>query len=249
MAWDTVLVDGTDILTATRFETDHEGYYAFPNQRGELLTYPGIDGETNVDQPFGPTVFPMHLVLLGADQIAANDEMRTLRRLCKPGRTVTLTKRMAYSTGNESLTATGKLKTMLSSEAGDGTAFLVAVEFSILSGVWYGTPVTTSTLTTGSNSVTGSGDTRTQRMTITLTGGTDPHLLNAVGGHSVAFSGSMGSPVVIDVEAGTAMQGATDVSQYLTWSKVAFFRINAGVQTITLTGGGTASISYSPAYL
>jgi hypothetical protein len=243
----TVLIDGTDLATATRFEEDRDGYYQMGPQRGDLLTYPGIDGETNTDQPFGPTVFTQHLVLENASVAAANSEFRTLRQLCKPGRTVTLTKTMTYTGGDESVTATAKLRDIQRARINPVMARCV-VEWSILSGVWYGTPVVAS-LSNGANSVTGAGDTRTQRMTITLTGGTDPHLLNAVGGHSVAFSGLMGSPVVIDVEAGTALQGATDVSQYLTWSKVAFFRINAGVQTITLTGGGTASISYSPAYL
>jgi hypothetical protein len=245
----TILVDGTDLQTTARIMKQWEGVHATAPMRGQLLTYPGIDGETNVDQPFGPTILGLGLLLRGgsSEVTGFNDQYRTLRQLCKPGRTVTLTKTLAYTGGDVSVTATAKLRSMTPSQLTPAD-YLVAVEFSILSGVWYGTPVVAS-LSNGANSVTGSGDTRTQRMTITLTGGTDPHLLNAVGGHSVAFSGSMGSPVVIDVEAGTATQGATDVSQYLTWSKVAFFRINAGVQTITLTGGGTASISYSPAYL
>lgn len=245
----TILVDGTDLQTTARIMKQWEGVHDTAPQRGQLLTYPGLDGETNVDQPFGPTILGLGLLLRGGStQVTGfNDQYRTLRRLCKPGRTVTLTKTLNYTGGDESVTATAKLRSMTPSQLTPAD-YLVAVEFSILSGVWYGSAVTAS-LSNGSNSVTGQGDTRTHRMTITLTGGTSPNLLNGVGGHSVHFSGSMGSPVVIDVEAGTAMQGATDVSQYLTWSKTQLFRINAGVQTIVLSGGGSASISYSPAFL
>lgn len=246
MVWDTILVDGTDILTATRFEEDRDGYYALPPLRGELPTYPGIDGETNTDQPYGPTVFTQHLVLNGASYTGANDEWRTLVKLCKPGQTVTLTKQMSFGTGNESYTALAKLRDIQRARINPVTARCV-VEWSILDGVWYGATLTRG-LSNGLNTVTLSGEITTKSMTITLTGGTTPTLRNATLDYDLSFSGSMGSAVVIDVLNGTATQSSTDVSEFLTWTRSVPFALGVGTNSIILSGGGSASIDYDPAY-
>lgn len=247
MAWDTILIDGTDVETATRFAVDHDGFHGTPPMRGELPTFPGVDGETNVDQPFGPTVFPLQLMLLGEDVTTANDEMRTLRRLCKPGGTVTLTKQMAFTSGDESHIATGKLRNILVSQPSP-ESFLAVVEFSILEGVWYGTSTSTTSLSSGLNTPNIGGDVRTKNMTITLTGGTTPQLVNNTTGFALSFNGAMGSPVVIDVLNATATQGATDVSDLLTHTQGLPFALAPGTNQIALFGFGSGSITYTRAY-
>lgn len=243
----TVLVDGTDIATATRFEEDKDGYYALPPLRGDLPTFPGVDGETNADQPFGSFVFPQHLILSNASVAAANDEFRTLKRLCKPGATVTLTKRTTFGSGDEDVTATAKLHDIQRSRINPVVVRCV-VEWSILSGVWYATSTSSVSLVNGANTPTITGEVRTKNMTVTLTGGTTPSLVNSTTGHALTFTGSMGSPVTINVLNGTATQSATDVSDFLTHTQVLPFALAPGSNSITLSGGGSASITYTPAY-
>lgn len=247
MPTDTILVDGVDIIASTRWEEDRDGYYAIPPARGDLITYPGVDGETNTDQPFGPTVFTQHLMLEGASYTAANDEWKTLVRLCKPGGTVLLTKRMSFvSGGDQDYTAVAKLRDIQRSRVNPVLSRCV-VEWSLLDGVWYAPAVTTS-LSSGLNSPSISGAVRTKRMTITLTGGTTPTLVNSTTGHQLHFNGTMSASVIIDVENGTATRSGVDVSEALTWTKLSPFALLPAGNDLVLSGGGTASISYSPAY-
>jgi hypothetical protein len=243
----TVLVDGTDLATATRFEEDRDGYYAIPQLRGERPVFPGVDGDTDIEQDYATLVFPQHLVLHNASVAEANDEFRTLKKLCKPGQTVTLTKRTTFTGGDEDVTATAKLRDIQRSRINPVTARCV-IEWDILDGVWYGATDTRS-LSNGLNSVLGVlGDVRTKRMTITLTGGTTPTLTNFTLGYALTYSGSMSSPVTIDVLAGTATQSSTDVSQYLSWTKAVPFALRPGTNSIGLTSSGSGSITYYPAF-
>lgn len=241
--WDTLLINGTDIATTNRIVQVRDGFYEGPEARGGLLTLPGKDGETNVDQPFGPTVFSIGLFVQGSSFTTLNDEYRTLRQLCAAGRTVTLTKQTAYTAGNETYTATAKLIRVTPNRLSP-IAMKAVVEFSVLDGLWYATPLTVSTGT-----VSVAGDVRTQRMTVTLAGsGTNPTLTNSTNGWALTYTGSTATSTVIDTEAMTAFQGATNVSQNLSWTKLFPFRLDPGSNTLTCSSG-TASIAYSPAYL
>ena len=242
--YDTVLIDSTDVQTSTRVIDNRDGSYLGPEGRGDLLTYPGRDGNTNTDQPFGPFVFPFGVLLTGSSFTGLNDEYRLLRQLCKPGRTVTLTKRMAYTAGNEAYTATAKLLRITPNRRSPVT-MRALVEFTVLDGLWYGSSATVST---GSVSVL--GDVRTQRMVVTLSGaGTGAHTLtNSTNGWALTYTGSVATAVDIDVLAQTATQGASDVSGNLTWTRAMPFRLDPGTNSLSLSAG-SASIAYYPAYL
>lgn len=242
----TILIDGTDIATTARIVKQWEGVHDTATLRGNLVTYPGADGETDTDQPFGPTILGLGLVLLGSTITTFNDQYQTLRRLCRPGGTVTLTKQLDLTAGTQSYTATCKLRRCTPSQLSP-SAYAVALEFSVLDGVWHGSQVTQA-ISNGSNTPSISGELRTKRMTITLTGGTTPTLTNSTTGHSLHFNGTMSAPVIIDVENGTATRSSADVSEALTWTKLSPFALLPGTNTIVLAGGGSASIAYYPAY-
>jgi hypothetical protein len=252
MVWDTLLVNGTDLSTAvlgTRKFQVWEGIHTTTIPRGQDPSFAGIDGETFVDRPFPAGVLSLGLIVRGSSDVTGfNDAYRELRRLCPPDEPLTLTRRLSYTSGNESHTTTARLRAMTPSQLSPAD-YRVALEFTLLEALWYGTSSVIA-LSSGVNTGVGAqGDVRSQKMTITLTGGTTPGLSNAATGHELDFTGSMSSPVVIDVLNQTATQGATDVSQYLTWTKSVPFALRSGVQQILVSGGGTASISYSPAYL
>jgi hypothetical protein len=239
-------VGGTDLeLAGVRLMEVIEGAHAIPASRGDLPVFDGIDGVTDAEQPFEANTLSFGLLVNGGTRVGLNDALRTLRRLVKPGSTVTMTRELTYTSGTETHTATAKFAGLDHSQW-TPSVYRVVLRMLILDGVWYGSAVTQA-IANGNNTVTGVGDVRTHKMVITLTGGTTPTLFNS--GYWVHFSGPMTSPVVIDTEAGTATQGATDVSEFLTWNQINIFQVKSGSHIIALTGGGSASISYEPAFL
>lgn len=242
---DTLLIDGTDLATAARIVQVWEGVHATPTNRGSALVIPDRDGVLDFDRPFNANTLSLGLVLRGSSDVTGfNDAYRTLRRLVKPGRQVTLTRRQSFTTGTEDHTAAaryadGLAPTMLTPADGK-----MVITFTLLDGLWYG-----AAQSIGTGAVTVLGDVRTHRMTITLTGsGSTTTLSNSANDLTLVYTGSKSTAVVIDVEALTATQGGTDVSHNLTWTGVLPFRLEPGAQTLAVSTG-SAAISYQPAYL
>ncbi|MGZ6838564.1 MAG: phage distal tail protein [Blastococcus sp.] len=243
--YDTFLINGTDIKVAgVRQVVDLSGAYSTAPLRAGQVVFPGRDGEAFLSRSFDAGSLTLGLVLLASGFAGFNDTYRTLRRLVAPGTQLTLTRRAAFATGNEDHTAKADyLSGLEPAVTAAGQVGRLALAFRLLEGLWYG-----PSATLGTGSVTALGDTRTHRMTITLSAGTNPTLTNSVTGHSLTYTGSTSTAVAIDVEAMTATQGSTDVSANLTWTKTFPFRLNPGTQTVTCSSG-SASISYQPAYL
>jgi hypothetical protein len=213
--------------------------------RGSLIEFPTKDGSTDADQPFGSSVLGIGLMVQGgsSEVTGFNDQYRTLKRLCKPGRTVTLTKELSYTTGNESYTQTAKLRS-LSPQQQSPADYKVLVEFTLLDGLWFG-----SAVTIGAGTSTVTGDVRTRRMTVTISGGSSPKTVtNSTNGWALTYTGSTATAVVIDVENMTATQGASDVSGNLSWTRDFPMQLEAGSNTLAISSG-TLSIAYQPAFL
>jgi phage-related protein len=243
MARDTLLIDGTDISTTARILAGDSDWLASPDLKGSLALFPAADGEVNSDQPFAPFSFPVRLQIIAATPTALNDEYRTLKRLCKVGQTITLTKRVQFGTGQEDYTATAKLIQITPSPE-TGRSMRVALQFSILDGLWYG-PIPAAI---GTGVVAVDGDVRTQRLSIALSGGTNPTLTNSTNGWSMTYTGSTATTVTVSVLAMTASQAGVDVSHNLSWNKTYPFRLNAGANTLAISSG-SAAITYRPAFL
>jgi hypothetical protein len=245
----TVLIDGTDIRSAgVRLLRGWEEALAVPDLRGDDITVSDSDGDTWVDErPFSAFTFNLPLALRGSSQATFNDARRALARLVKPDGTITLTRRLPFTGGDEDHTATGRYvgglqpSQMYAMIDGDFTLSL-----KNLSGLWYGPSATVS----ATGAVTVLGDVRTRRMVITLTGGTNPTLTNTTTGDSLTWTGTVGgTPIVIDNQTITALQGATNVTGALSHSRTYPMTLKAGSNTLALTGGGSFSIAYYPAYL
>lgn len=242
--WDTLLIDGTDVKVAgVRQIRVWSGISDVASLRGGNALIPLADGETWVEKPFDTYTLPLDLVLLGSGRQAFNDARRTLLRLVKPGRTVTLSRRVGYGTGNETHTALAEYATGLNPSMTGLDVGQLLLEMRILGGLWYGAAVT---IGAGASTIT--GDVRTRRMTATVSAGMDPTVTNTTNGYAFTVSGDTTTPVEVDVEAMTASDSGGDCSDRLSWTRTWPMQLEAGSNTLTISSG-TLSVEYQPAYL
>lgn len=252
MAWDTTLIDGTDLATIAGISGDPYGsVFEVMSPRGDLPTFPGVDGMPDLtDRPAAAKLVTYDLTMRGSSLTKQNDSWRALQALCKPYKQVTLTRRVSLTAGNESHTSEAILQRMVPAYQGPYVTRAV-VEFLLLRGMWFGA---STNIASASGVVAVLGTARTERMTITLSAGaTSPVVTNGANGFSLTYAAAVPSDgVVIDVEARTAINpvpsGDVDVSKNLSWNKRAPFRLEPGNNALT-TSSGTASIDYQPAYL
>lgn len=244
---ETYLFDGADIQGITGvWIGGWDGQFTVPDLRGDDPAYPGINGVTPTKRPFGTSVFTIPLEVVTDNLAARNDALNALLELIKPGQVTTCTRRRTLGTGDVDYTANVRYLSGFDPGFIVTEAARLAVSFTNLDGTWTGNTLTVG-LTNGVNVENISGTAPTQRMTITLTGGTASTLTNA--GYKLVYSGTGGGDVVIDTTAGTATQGSTDVSQYLSWTGSVPFALMPNTNHITLSSGGTASIDYDAAYV
>lgn len=242
--YETILFDGTDIKTAgVRSIQVWDGVLLTTALRGADLLIPGADGEHSIPRPFGAGVLNLGLVLTTDTNAGFNDAYRALRRLAKVDGTVTLTRRLSFGTGNEEHTAVAKYAGGLEPTMVKMIGGSLTLSMKILGGLWYGPAVTI-----GAGTSTVAGDVRTRRMTVTFTGGTNPTLTNTTTGDVLTYTGSPTSAVV-NVESMSAADGGTDVSGLIGWTPNTYpMTLAAGSNTLVLTGGGSVSVAYQPAY-
>lgn len=123
----------------------------------------------------------------------------------------------------------------------------------LLDGYFYDTAASTTTVTTAGGTVTVGGQARTRRMTLTFTGVSGAWtmvLTNTTTGVSVTLTGSGTTPVVVDVEAFTAVQGGTNVIGNVAHSGDNYFMVLApGNNVFTLTGGASVAVAAKAAWL
>lgn len=245
------LVDSVDLATATaKLTHDGAGLYSGLTENLSSSSFPGVDrGEIDggVFPPF--THSTMYLIRgTGHDDVWA--KVVALRRRCKPGRTVTLTRQMPDPDGtpaNTNHTTTARRVTDRIEWFGD-TAAAVDIDWWVVDAPWHGSSVAIPSAA-GTQSIL--GDTRTNRMTLTLAAGAARTVANSTNGYSFTFGTTVPTGgVLIDVEArtATAITGGADYSAYLSWTKTLPFQLEQGSNVLTVSAG-SASISYQPAYL
>lgn len=244
------LVDGTD-LQAAGVALTHDGaglWDGLSEDVGTMQT-PGRDGATITGGAFRPFTHSTMYQVRGASFDAVWAAVVALRRRCKPGRTITLTRSMPDPDGtaaNTAHTTTARRQTDRIEWFGR-TAAQVDIDW-LVTGPWHG-PSTNVASAVGAHTIL--GDTRTRRMTFTLAAGAARTITNTTNGYAFTFATTVPSGgVIVDVEArtATAVTGGADLSRYLQWSKAAPMQLEAGSNTFTVSAG-SASIDYQPAYL
>jgi hypothetical protein len=239
---DTILVDGTDLQTTARIIQSWGGVHSIAEQRGSGFVVPGRHGVVDdIDRPFDAGILSLGMLLRGGapDVTGFNDQLRTLQRLVKPGRKVTLTRRLTFTSGTEDHTTVARCQPFTPDmlTPADGRFVL---NFELLDGLWYGTQVSFTRGASSAQTIT--GDTVTRRITLTLPGsGT---LTNSTTGTAVTVTGAH----TLNVEARTTTGSLANVSS-VGDPLGAWFSLAPGSNTIGWAGSGTATIAYNPAYL
>lgn len=246
----TYLVDGVDLETSgVELTHDGAGLWTGRAENTGLSTFPGLDGGVIGGGTFPPYTHSTMFLVRGAGFDAVWAAIVALRRRCKPGQTVTLTRQMPDPDGSGSNTN----QTALARRQADRPAWLadiaaaVDIDWLIVEGAWFGPAVAISSAA-GTSTV--SGDLPTHRMTFNLAAGAARTITNTTNGYWFTFSTTVPSGgVTVDVEArtATAITGGADMSAYLSWGKAYPMRLRPGSNTLTVSAG-TAAISYQPAY-
>jgi hypothetical protein len=243
---DTLLVDGGALPSYVCLDWPYEWAYAGSTLTGGSSTLQGQDRDEFGGSPVYPSrniVIPMTLTGPRADGESmphSNQRYRDVRRAFKPGREITLTRRMSFPGGNEDHRARAVLRNMsLLRPSVRVTKALVEVQ--LLDGVWYGNP---ETIGTGPSDV--KGDVRTRRMTVTLSGASDIILTNETNGFWLKYAGAAGAGVTIDVEELEITGGSPGKLQ---WDHRYPFQLEPDQENVLSVSAGAASITYYPAYL
>lgn len=263
---ETYLIDGVDVRTYLTAVQELSGDIAAPPMLQEDFLVPGRTGAVTSLPWAGPRPFTIGGLIYGDvtsnrtdERLRADfhDKLRGFARLCfNGGRPVTITRKLPLVAGgtlDATATAryTGGLDTIGRASA---NAARVVAEFSLLESFWYSANTVDLGAKAGTFSVDALGDVPSHKMTVTFYGGSTQRLTNTTTGDWVQFGASTTSTAaVLDVDAFTATQGAANAIDNVrsgdTNASFYWMTLAPGVNTLTLTGGGTARVVYRPAYL
>lgn len=247
------LVDAVDLADATAELThDGAGLWSGPAEEVGTDTYPGADGGDITGGLFRPYTLSTMYTVRAPNPTAVWAAAVALRRRCKPGRTVTLTRRMPDPDGTDANTD----HTTTARRLTDRPIWLAKTGLTLdvdwwVTSPWYGPTVT---IPNAAGTQTILGDTRTYRILITLSAGAQRTVANNTPGNGYYFQ-FVGASVpsggaVVDVKAkrATAVVGGANLTQYLRWPKNFPFRLDEGPNLLA-TDVGTFDVAYQPVYL
>ena len=269
MTYDALYVDGTNVLVAgCRFIEDWSPLYGTSPLRGDNHVIPGRAGEVAVPKVIGARTMPLAFVVTAADPatgVESSDlntaskqarlNFRTLVRLLNPGGTITLKRVIGYPAGDETHTCTAEFLSALDPAYDLGTDEFArtVVDLRLLDGVWYKETAVEHVLT-GTSSVSILGDVTTRRMTIEFAGSSAAQaLVNSTTGETVTIDAmnTTTHEAVLDVEDFTAVRNSVNIVGKVEGSgpDYAWMTLEPGTNSLTVTGGGTVTLTYYPAYL
>jgi hypothetical protein len=229
---------------------DGAGLWSGVTEDVDVATFNGLDGGTIAGGLFRPFSHSTMYVVRAADADAVWAAIRSLRRRCKPGQTVTLTRQMPDPDGtaaNTDHTATARRVADRVSWLGNSAAG-VDIDWLITGGPWLGSSVT---IASAAGTQTIIGDLPARKITATLSAGAvNPVITNTTNGYTFRYVGTVPTGgVTVDVltRKATRVSDSGDVSSALKWSKRDPFKLVPGSNAITVSAG-TLALTYYPAY-
>lgn len=265
-----ITINGVPLQGIGRVEQVWEEVLGSPELFGSAVHVPLRPGALDVPQVPGTREFGIGMILHGAghpDQAGHNDAWRSLARMVwSPRLPLDVRRTVRFSTGDETHQCAAKYISGLGPNMiVPGSMSRAALRFRNIDGYWYALTDTVAGVVSGTPAtMTVPGDAETHRMTITLSGGTGLQTLtNTTNGVLMTFNApTTDTPVDIDVLGFTAYQDttvqgengpetiSTPVVGSMTHTGDTFWmRMQPGSNTLTLTGGGTATIRVRAAYL
>lgn len=247
------LVDGVDIAVAGTAELLHDGaglWSGLTETIGRSKSA-GIDGSTIAGGTFDEYVHSTMYEITAPAPKAVWAAVVALRRRCKAGQTVTLTRVMPDPDGtdaNVSHTTTARRQSDRPAWVGRNNRLQIDIDWLVTGGPWLGAEESIASVA-GTQSI--KGDLRTRLITATLSAGAaDPVVTNSTNGYSFRYVGTVPpGDVEVDVltRRATGLTGAVDLSANLRWSKSDPFQLDPGDNVITVSAG-TCALDYFPAY-
>lgn len=239
----TLLFSGTDIATLCDVQ-DLSDFWTGSDPRGDLAEYAGVSGAVSGRRPIAAKLRNGQVTVVGANLGATEDAVAAVKSLLKIGQSQTITRRKTMGSGNLDTTQSAISRSPEERWLSD-TACTLLLAIETIDGPWYGA----SQSIAAAGTVTIAGDSSTRAITATLAAGAaNPVVTNTTNGYTFRYVGTVPTGgVTVDVRARTAMNGSTNVSSSLKWSKDAPFQFDPGSQTITVSAG-TVSFTYLPAY-
>lgn len=251
-------INGTDLSTVMHSLQTLDGFVGVPQMRQDDFIVPGRTGSVAAAPWIGPRPVTVGGLIRGDTRAEYQANLRRFASLCfNDGRTFTLSRQLAGDAASVEGTAryVAGLDTVeqLSDRVGR-----VAVEFSLLTGVWLDSAETDSGPKTGPSSPAGfalqvPGDATTSAVRVQFSGSSSTQTLwNATTGDSLSTTANTTTdPVTCDVSLFTATQLISSVIGTVSANATSFYwmTLRPGPNTFLLTGGGTVRLYWKSAWL
>jgi len=258
-------VDGIPLSTYAWNVTSLGGRLSTPGLRGsnvEMAYRPGAE--------FRPKVAASRSVNLGMWVTAADPNsdtglpagadprasfMSNLRFLQKlfyqPGRQLSLKRKWTDLSGSYEATAKAQLVSAINPVMNGRLRATFVVDLLLADPFYYGAvqnvPISGTTVLTNPGD-----DFSPKNLVISFTGGTNPRLTNNTPSPVVyvQYTGTVSGTLVVEVSIPRARIGSTVVNSAITSSgSMWWMQLFPGINSLTLTGGGTCSVAYTPVYI
>jgi hypothetical protein len=249
-------VNVSDLLSSVQVL---DGWTAVPPMRQSDTPVPGRVGDAATNPWPGARPASVGGLIAGSSRAATLTKLRRFMSVAyNGGKPMTLSKTLPLTaTSDFTATTTARYTGGLDSYSEiAGNVCRAIAEFSILEAYWYGVDlIDPGVKSEATFSIDAIGEVPTHKVLVTFSGSSSTQrLTNATTGDWVQFAATTAvTPAVLDVANFTALQGATNAIQHVTsgdtnasyyWMTVA-----PGINTFTLTGGGSVRVAYRAAYL
>lgn len=248
-------IGATDIASLMTIQRVDATAHA-PTMLQQDFLVPGRTGAVAVKPWFGPSSIMIGGIVAAGSRPAYLDRIANLVRVCvNSGLPFTMKRILPRASGTRTSTCSARYVAGLEYiEPISDRLGRVMVEFSILSSFWEDEDYTSTQSLSGSFTLVVPGDTATNELIVTLSGGTNQRITNTTNGNYVQVNAvTTATPAVLDIYNFTALQSTTNIIDKIEPNPANptnyWWTLAPGTNNIVLTGGGTVQVQYKGLYL
>jgi len=253
---ETLTINGVDLGGLFTAIEVADGLFGVPPVRQSDDDVQGRTGAVASAPWLGPRVITIGGALVGATRSDLIQSTRDLMRIVhNDGRPFTLGREHDAADGPVKVEGEARYQGGLDQVERLGLlGHRVAFDLLLLDGYFHASQATSSGPITGTKSVVVDGDASTSRVTVRFSGGsTSQRLTNTTTGGWIQYTGSTSTAVDVDVRAFKALQSTTVRTGNITFSSPdgtrPWLTLRPGVNTLTLTGGGSCTVTWRGEYV